>query len=116
MVNMKIFKTIVECAYDLEVIHFHSEVSKFFSDSSGHSFIHTCDMNTNDGGIHITLHEGHFESDKYINAEVKTSLKSHSPDSVVELVKMQLENEAFLSHEDYKSYRHACKLLTRQEA
>ncbi|WEG18690.1 hypothetical protein PQ478_09435 [Alkalihalophilus pseudofirmus] len=111
MVNMKIFKTLLECAYDLNVTHFFSRVEKFHSDSTGHSFRHVCDINTEEGGLHISLHEAHYDSDKYINADIKTSIKSVTAESVVELVKMQLETEAFLGHDDYKSYRHECNLL-----
>lgn len=111
MVNMKIFKTLLEAAYNLDVVHFHTDVDKFYSNENGHCFTHKCDINTNDGGLHITLHESHFEGNKYINAEIKTSIKSYTKESVVGLVKSQLETESFLMCEDYNLYSHDCELI-----
>lgn len=111
MVNMRIFKTILECAFDLNVLYFDTKVHRFYSNKDGHSFIHKCNINTNDGGLHITLHEGHFKENKYINVEVKTTIKSHSKEDILELVKSQLGIEAFLGYDDYKDYSYECTLI-----
>ena len=111
MVNMRIFKTVLECAYDLKVTRFHTKVDNFYCDNSGHSFIHRCDIKTDIGGLHITLHERHFEANKYIGAEIKTSITSFSVEDIMDLIKTQCETEAFLGYYDYERYHCECNLL-----
>ena len=111
MVNTKTFKAILECAYDLEVLRFHSEVNRFYCKNNGYGFVQKCDILTNIGGLHITLHEGHFAMDKFINAKIKTSIKLYSKECIADLIKTQCETEAFLSYDDYEKYGCECSLI-----
>lgn len=113
MVNMKTFKMTLECAYDLKVLRFHSKVHKFYCKNNGHGFIQKCDILTDIGGLHITLHEQHSEGEKFINAYIKTSIKSYSKEGIADLIKAQCETEAFLSYDDYEQYSCKCSLITK---
>lgn len=111
MINMSIFKTILESAYDLDIFHFDSKMQKFISNPQGYGFIHRCNINTSDGGLHITLHENHFEGQKSINAEIKSSINSYSKEDVRNLIESQLQIEAFLGCDDYEQYTCECSFI-----
>lgn len=104
MVNLTVFKHLLEAAFGIKVVRFHKKVKKFYSDLNGHEFVHECDILTSEGGLHITLHESHFQDDKFLRAVFKSSINSQSIKTIKNLIMEQLDVEIFLTNREKDGY------------
>jgi len=98
-------KSYLDGAFSIDVKRsFVKEQYFFFHGEQGWEKTDVYDILTNDGGFHITLHQAHLKDEKYITAYIKSSLKSVSIEDALEMVKTSIENETFLTYDNYKEY------------
>lgn len=110
MINMKIFATIINCAYDLDILNFQQQAPRIasysdeFGRTKGRTRIQECYILTNDGVVEITAKEEteYTQEGSVVSylAEVKNQLRSITNEDIKELIHSQLETEAFLDNND----------------
>lgn len=104
MVNMGIFNVLLECAYDLDILYSESLDPVYSTNGLSKELTTSCYILTNDGSLEIYVTEKieviGGEKVVVFKSTFNNNLINHGNDLIQDLIKGQLDVEAFLRHDD----------------